>query len=210
MNEIDQVQTMCYTYFPKTKSPIHKWLYTKSYYDVLQSLPLFDGLRLATAQLLIADNSESGMDLLRLSNNIIRLQEWSAGTTTRRTTTAATNGATGSTSNNSLLTVSMTMMTNNNNATTTTMEEGVTDIVDFLFRDRMVNSTARIKMAKYIGYKMSNDYKRKKESKTNNHFTEGKLTLDERHGIKKRLENDPILGPILLKLRKIVERGLLS
>jgi len=50
--------------------------YYKSFYEGLRNLEPYDGLRLATIQFLLGGNKHSGGDLLRMTNNLIRLNEW--------------------------------------------------------------------------------------------------------------------------------------
>lgn len=51
---------------------------TRSFYGILRRLPPYDGLRFATSHFLMAQSVQSGGDLLRMANNILRLQKWDA------------------------------------------------------------------------------------------------------------------------------------
>jgi hypothetical protein len=198
VEEINKVQSMCRSYrFSGSRNNR-----PRAFYALLRQLPTFDGLRMATTQFIIANNVESGADLLRMPNNIQRLQAWEGGD-----------------HHQSILTVSMDQLIGD-------MKNTIINITNFIFSHNQ-NDTARLLIADTISGKMVKAYKDKKlaakklattnytqtirrgnamkrNNLTNSHVMQGVLNKTERQILKRRLEEDEVLGPILLKMRAIV------
>jgi hypothetical protein len=209
VHEIDKVYNMCMDYRYEGTSRKNK---PRAFYALLRDLPTFDGLRLATTQFIIAKNGESGADLLRMPNNIKRLQAWESGDRHP---------------NQSILTVSMDQLIGD-------MKNTIMNITNFIFSHNQ-NDTARLEIAETISGNMVKAYKDKKERATKKpalsnftqhiqrgnttivygkqlrktdwkgtHVMQGVMNKSERQNLKRRLEEDEVLGPILLKMRAIV------
>ena len=70
-HQVDQLETLCHKLMHNNATGVPY----KHFYQALMDLPPYDGLRLATIHILIGDVM-SGGDLLRMTNNIVRLNEW--------------------------------------------------------------------------------------------------------------------------------------
>eukprot|EP00980_Cylindrotheca_fusiformis_P004211 scaffold913_cov71-Cylindrotheca_fusiformis.AAC.4 len=225
--ELIQVHDMCRDLF---QSPSSNQQQQKSYYRTLLELSNnYDGLRLATAQFLISNNVESGGDLLRMPNNIIRLAKW-------QKQEQRNNGN----NNVVLLTVSMDQIladmntkvfeianfilqdNNNNESQRKTMEEVSKRIADQMLQNynirKIQTASFRNSTTITISHKTTTMKKqqKKKQDKRNRrrrhrdklHISQDLVNQTERQLWKEQLEKDDILGPLLLKLRSIVNNAL--
>lgn len=207
MMDIEKVQHMCQSYRPPPPTTTTS-RGTLSFHDLLRELPNYEGLRLATAQFLIANNSESGGDLLRMPNNIQRLQAWQEE----------------SESSMMLRTVSMDQLIGDMKSTTR-------NVVNFILHsnDDDTNNSNKNHVAEKIANQMTQTYKGKKDDSTRgnslqsirsstttttnkkqgvSHVSQGVLNKSERQLLKETLQADEVLGSILLKMRTIVDRAL--
>ena len=125
--EIDKVQHMCNQYFMMNRNA--NQTKTRTFYDILRSLHAFDGLRFATAQFAISANQKSGGDLLRMPNNIIRLNEFT----------------------NNTLTVGMNQVVSN-------MRSSVLEIANFIFDEIIQNENSKLELSTTIADRMKNLY----------------------------------------------------
>jgi len=229
VEDLLQVSTMCRYYkydhdIAKKKSNNSNNNETRrSFYGIMRRLPPYDGLRFATSHFLMAQTVESGGDLLRMPNNILRLLEWDE-------TGGAAAAAAAESSH--ILTMSMGKIVKD-------MEKSILEICDFIF-GHISNVTFRSEIADAIAHKMVARYQaktkaskiihagstttnRQKEEETtttdlasfenNNknwtlrqqsHVTQGIMNNTERQALKKQLEEDSLLGHILLQIREIV------
>lgn len=131
--EIDKVQYMCNQYFMLNRNA--NQTKTRTFYNILRSLPAYDGLRFATAQFTISAKQESGGDLLRMPNNIIRLNEFT----------------------NNTLTVGMNQVVSN-------MRSSVLDIANFIFDGIIQNENSKLELSTTIADRMKNLYDGKRGS----------------------------------------------
>jgi hypothetical protein len=241
-DQLNQVKEMCLALF-QSEIIVRGRQMPTTFYRKLQTLPRYDALRLATAQFLIASNEESGSDLLRMPNNILRIKEYQK-------------------LQDSVLTVAMNNLVRDTQRT-------VTKICNFIFKESIPNFKTRLEVSSEISAQMVASYQRKnvsasadrllpnlmkrisnhrnqtnngngdsysKASKTNlrsghnenyiysqqpkgrnfshlyswgnitvSHITQKMLNQTERRTMKEQLEKDEIVGPILLKMRTIVD-----
>ena len=186
----------------------------QSYYKLLRTLPPTDGVRLAAAQFLIAKGQRSaGGDLLRMTNNIMRLGAAGTRDGDNRTITDLR-----------ILTIPMGQLIEDMKGTTL-------KIVDLILGDKsdvcedahasnagvhanadaneihggmIEDKRTRIELAKIIANDMDKMYKQATHSHFENHVTQGSMDHVQRQEIKGMLELDPVLGPVLLQIRSIV------
>lgn len=189
--QLDQVYRMCQGY-QMVRSGDNSELKQRAFYALLRELPLLDGLKLATAQFLIADNRHSGGDLLRMPNNILRLQEWQKKNKDRK-----------------ILTVSMDQLIDN-------MKDKTMEILNFILKNQNTEEIASQMITAY------NDTKNGRQRNNNtlvqttrkrggqNHISQSILNSTERQILHDQLEQDEVLGPIFMVTRSIVEDALMQ
>ncbi|CAJ1965993.1 unnamed protein product [Cylindrotheca closterium] len=188
---------------------------TRSFYGIMRRLPPYDGLRFATSHFLMAQGVESGGDLLRMPNNILRLREWEQQQQQQQSSEQLQH----------ILTISMENIVKD-------MGKSVLEICDFIL-GHISNVTARSAIAQEIEKTMVARYQAKtkaskfihagRQSTSNetaeaelknnknwtlrqqSHVTQGIMNETERELLKEQLESDASLGHILLQLREVVD-----
>ncbi|KAL3938983.1 MAG: hypothetical protein SGBAC_006219, partial [Bacillariaceae sp.] len=218
-----QVRQLCQYYRRDHPMANTKVNVTRAFYGLLLRLPPYDGLRMATTQFLLAQNPESGGDLLRMPNNIRRLQEWDEH--------AITAGEASSLNQQShILTVSMGNIMKD-------MKGNIQEICDFVFghisnvtiRSEVANDIADTMVAMYNAKERASEELLLKKAKGENedtdqtkkldepisingnstmrvgsHLTQGLMNSTERRLLKEQLAKDPVLGSIMLQLQQVV------
>ena len=177
--QLDAVVTMCKSLYRSKTS-----MKDASFYDHLRKLNHWDGLKLATAQMIIASSAANGHmaggDILRMVNNVIKLD----------------NVKQKHRENFQLLSLSMDEYIQDTEKTTL-------DFLNFVFgSDDVVSNELRMREAKAQEERGN----KQKKGVTNNHVTQGKH--DDKEELKQRLRDDDILGPILSEVEKLVNRAL--
>ncbi|KAL7463428.1 hypothetical protein ACHAXS_003795, partial [Conticribra weissflogii] len=186
-NHLESVTSMCRAIFRSTQE-----LRNLTFYEHLMTLDKWDGLRLATAQMIVAsskaNNHLAGGDILRMANNLIRfklLQSSSTDSIPKEKREKVL-----------LLTMSMGEYMSNT-------KEYMINFHEFIFgrgnvtvsREQIVNAAQK---------RVSNVEKTK--AKGTQHVTSGKH--DDKDELKARLRHDPILGPILNETEVLVNDAL--
>jgi len=182
--EMESVIHECQRYY------YHENLNKKSYYELLTSLDFYDGLRLATIQFLIA-NDHCGGDVLRMSNNVRKLQQWKI-----------------SLDDNDIHVISTDMQEIIHDFTKYS-NHSIARILDFIFDYDAVDE----RLQAWITQAMQDSWATKANGsnhhkKSVTHVTQGKLSELEHVQFKEKLQQDPLLGNILSKLREIIDSAL--
>lgn len=186
----DRVVNLCNSLYqkkPNTKN--------EKFEGHLHQLDPIDGLKLSTAQMMIRGGGVilmPGGDLLRMSNNIIKLRQLEEYL------------ATNSTSPRSLSVAAL------------SMDDFITDPTKFtlsylniltgntqLFRDQQRKGKA---VVEYIANQFGQNYNKMKSKEKHEHVTTGKH--DDRPELIESLKNDEILGPILDAIERLVNDAL--
>jgi hypothetical protein len=198
-HQVDKLEVLCHELMhnPETGTPY------KHFYEGLQTLPFYDGLRLATIVLLV-EGGHAGGDLLRMSNNVVRLNEWQR---CKPADSSASNA-------NTILSLKMNPDWSGENY------EGTLDrVTEFILDDLKVweeeeEDTAtvdeKVRRAKedFVDMVRNESVLKRKELNNlgSNHFTKNRLqTPDERLELVVKLQADVLFGPILSNLRTIVD-----
>ncbi len=186
-NQLESVTSLCRSLFRSTLE-----LRNLTFYEHLMTLDKWDGLRLATAQMIVASSKanhyRAGGDILRMANNLIRfklLQSSSTDSIPKEKREKVL-----------LLTMSMGEYMSNT-------KEYMINFHEFIFgrgnvtvsREQIVNAAQK---------RVSNVEKTK--AKGTQHVTSGKH--DDKDELKARLRHDPILGPILNETEVLVNDAL--
>ena len=188
---------------------------TDDYYQGLQSLTTSDALRLATLQLLVSKGGP-GCDLLRMANNVVRFDEWQTEMLQNQQ-----NKLQFRKNNNVIMTLTM-----NQDWTPEKYEGSLVRVTEFVLNDLRVldddtannNTTVSKPQQKslllasakedLVSKVQSNAMKKRKQSFRNRqtqHITGYKLTHEQKQELMMELEKDPLLGPILTRIRKIID-----
>lgn len=177
----DQILEMCQSLYQKKKT-----LRNATFYEHLLKLSDRDGLRLATAQMIIASSEANqylaGGDILRMANNVVKFQSLQQLPQ----------------SNVQLLTVSMDDFIKNT-------KEGTMEFLDFVFgeKDNAITKEMRLEAAQ----RQEEKYLKLKKRGSSKH-----LTQDEKKGKRKALRGmlkmDQRLGPILNLTEILVNEAL--
>jgi len=183
------LENLCNEIFPKKKF--------ENFYVALRQLPVWDGLRLSLIVLLITKRTPAGSDILRMANNVIRLDEWQAKEPKKEKVInfimdpdwkTANYGPSLDRMTNFLLSdIGVVEDINNNGkkaaraALQLEKEAFVTDLRDTLVDKLLGHFTAEPE-----------------------HMTADKMSKEEQNELKKRLKADKLFGPILDAVQKIV------
>jgi len=197
--QVTGLETLCNSlmYNSETSQPY------VNFYEALLNLPSFDGLRLSTLQLLITDRI-SGSDMLLMTNNVLRLNEWYSDSLSSRKPTSESSS---SGSNDKILTFEM------GNDWSRNYTESLIRETEFLVEDLFIpnaaatsdgtNAAMKHNFVTMVTCKMERLRKRRFVS-NKKHFTSQIWTPEERMDFIEKLTTDELLGPILLKFRGIV------
>ncbi|KAL7525342.1 hypothetical protein ACHAXR_000962, partial [Thalassiosira sp. AJA248-18] len=179
----DAVVGMCKTLFQSDAT-----MKNATFYEHLLKLNHWDGLRLATAQMVIASSSANkhlaGGDILRLANNLIKFEN------------IRTSPSIPLEQRKELHLLTLSMDDYIDSPKTTTM-----NFLNFVLgsNDTIVSSSLRSKMAE----DMANSGKKKKG---NSHVTQGKH--EDKEELRQLLQEDSVLGPILSEVEILVQDAL--
>lgn len=184
-----------------------------TFYDALRGLEPYDGLRLATIQLLLADNVESGGDLLRMANNAVRLSEWQRQQQTERQKDEWPGSDSSSSHKKLLLTFHMSDWLQNYTESAVRASEF---LIEDLFvpvgksgggMDTIVDASEKHSFSQGVASLMVGWLEERKAKATKyitQHITQNVWDHDVREKMMVKLANDDLLGPILQKIRIIV------
>ena len=200
--QVTGLETLCNSliYNSETSQP-----YTH-FYEALSNLPSFDGLRLSTLQLLISDRI-SGSDMLLMTNNVLRLNEWYSDSLLSSRKPSSESSSSGS--NDKILTLEM------GNDWSRNYTESLIRSTEFLVEDLFIPDDAaaatsddNIAATKHnfvtaVTRRME-EIRKTKSGRNKKHFTSQIWTPEERMDFIEKLTTDELLGPILLKFRGIV------
>ncbi|KAL7544488.1 hypothetical protein ACHAWF_007867, partial [Thalassiosira exigua] len=179
MRQLDDVASVCKSLW-RTKGSLHN----ATFYEHLLELDRWDGLRLATAQMIVASSranqNRAGGDVLRMANNVVKFENLRTSPSIPR----------GQRDRLRLLTVSMDdYIVSTKNATM--------EFLDFVLgrNDSAVSSRLRRKVAKRAS---------KGREKTS-HVTTGKHKSKDK--LRRQLQDDPVFGPILSEVELLVDEA---
>jgi hypothetical protein len=186
--KLNDVESLCHSLF---QNPNNLDLLHASFYDHLLKLPRFDGLRLSTSRQIIGSGgvvSSSGGDILRMTNNALKLRQlvdYDSGNSTQ------SDSAIGMRSDVQVMTTYMSQWVLDPYGTTLA-------VVDFVFGDDMPS---------YRKHMIAKGYRDKYETKSSNpdeqHVTSNKdFVRDQKKELMDLLKSDPVLSPLLNEMQK--------
>ena len=199
--QIDRLEELCDTLMinPETNQEY------KNFYEALIGLPFYDGLQLSAIFSLIKKHFTGG-DILRMSNNVLRLNEWQK----------QNQGAYGA--SNTVLSLKMDEDWSKEHYGESTdrlteflledlefLDDGDNDDDDDVNRD-VATASIELEKAKMDFVAMVNsetETVRLRSKISKKHYTKDRI--DNRSEIKAKLRADELLGPILSKLQTIVD-----
>ena len=184
MEEISSIISMCKSYFYGNET--HPGYPTKSFYQLLRSLPKYDGLRLATAHMLLGKNVLAGADLLRMPSNFVRYEQWA----TKEDTGVHHSGR-------HLLNIYMQELQQS-------MKNTTLKIADFIMADRVKDEKTRMDISNAVASTLETVFT-EKETKGSNHVTNQILSQEERLNFANRLEDDEFFGSVFSKIRPMMQ-----
>lgn len=183
-----------------TGAPYH------GFYKALSALPPLDGLRLATIESLVSLGS-SGGDILRMTNNVLRLGSWEEE---EEKSFRETDGTTSPKKRKLILTKRMDedfIGEDNYHNSMVSLTEFLLGDLEFLAPDATTKEAAMAVedfVTRVALTAMS--FWRQAYSKKTNHFTRGRLkNPEQRAELEQGLADDKLLGPILSGFRAIID-----
>mmetsp|Transcript_24826 Transcript_24826/g.49474 ORF Transcript_24826/g.49474 Transcript_24826/m.49474 type:complete len:518 (-) Transcript_24826:75-1628(-) len=187
--QLESVTSMCRSIFRSSPE-----MSNLTFYEHLMTLNKWDGLRLATAQMIVAsskaNNHLAGGDVLRMANNLIRFKRLRSPST----------DSIPKEKREKLLLLTMSM-----DEYIQDTKDFVIDFHEFIFGRGNV-TVSREQIVKAAEERALNAEKVKVRDKQ--HVTSGKH--DDKYELKARLRQDPILGPILNETELLVHEALRS
>ena len=198
--QLDAIVAMCHSLYQSNSTSTSSStmsdevnLTSATFYEHLLKLNRFDGLRLATAQMVISSSAANGHlaggDILRMGQNILQFENLRM--LLSLSSTALTPSKITKKEKFHMLTLSMDDYTDIKNITI--------QFLDFVFGDHGVPRELRVKGAEDFG---SNNNR----SKKGQHVTLGKH--DDREELIQSLRDDSVLGPVLSEIEVLVEEAL--
>ena len=203
-SQLDAIVALCHSLYQSnsTSSSVSDInLENATFYEHIMHLNRLDGLRLATAQMVIsssvANNYAAGGDILRMGQNILQFENL-------RTLLSSTSGPLSTIpmierSSFHLLTLSM--------EDYLASEKNITlKFLNFVLGDDGHNNTA-VLVPKYLRVKAADEFESSNTSSKNGpHTTQGKH--DDREELIQSLREDSALGPVLSEIEVLVDRAL--
>jgi len=188
--DIEDLELLCHDlmFDPKTMEPY------PNYYEALRNLPLYDGLRLGT-MVLLASKGYAGAELVRMTTNVWRLNEWQAKQQQQgpHTLLSLEMGRDWSKDYNGTLDKLTTFLLRD-------LEPIVPDNANSTF---LAEASHRAK-EDFVAAVREEALALRASLRTDKHVTGNAITSEEREELEKRLRSDQLLGPILTRMQTIV------
>jgi len=188
--DIEDLELLCHDlmFDPKTMEPY------PNYYEALRNLPLYDGLRLGT-MVLLASKGYAGAELVRMTINVWRLNEWQAKQQQQGPHTL----------------LSLEMGRDWSKDYIGTLDK----LTTFLLRDlepiipnnaisTFFTEASHHAKEGFVTAVREEAWALRASLRTDKHVTGNSITSEEREELEKRLGSDKLLGPILARMQTIV------
>ncbi len=206
--QLDAIVAMCRSLYQSnsTSSSVSgNNLENATFYEHLMKLNRIDGLRLATAQMVISSSAANGHlaggDILRMGQNILKFENLRTLLSSSSTVLPPTEVMMTNRGKFHLLTLSM-------EDYTASVKNTTLQFLDFVLgADGNNNNTASIAVSRGLRVKAAEDIEQRSvRSKKGVHFTLGKH--DDREELIQTLRDDSVLGPVLNEIEILVEEAL--
>ena len=209
-DQLDAIVAMCRSLYQSnstsSSSVSGSNLENATFYEHLMNLNRMDGLRLATAQMVISSSAANGHlaggDILRMGQNILKFENLRTLLSPSSTVLPPNEVMMTNRSKFHLLTFSMEDYTAN-------IRNATLQFLDFVLGvdDYNNNTASMIAVSKRLRVKAAEDIEQRSvRSKKGNHFTLGKHS--DREELIQSLRDDSMLGPVLNEIEILVEDAL--